>query len=85
MRKEEEKKEKEVESFEKLLADDLKQARATKAKRTGKPVNDKDSNNKDSNNSANEKDYIEEKYGANAFAQASKEPMEEALSFLNPP
>jgi len=84
MRKEEEKKEKEVESFEKLLADDLKQARATKAKRTGKPVNDKDSNNKDSNNSANEKDYLEEKYGANAFAQASKEPMEEALSFLNP-
>ena len=89
-RKEEEKKEKEVESFEKLLADDLKRARETKAKRTGKPVSENSSNttttNKDSsnNNSAIEKEYLEEKYGAKAFAQASKDPMEEALSFMNP-
>ena len=91
-RKEEEKKEKEVESFEKLLAEDLKRARETKAKRTGKPVSENSSNttttnnNKDSNNnnSAIEKEYLEEKYGAKAFAQASKDPMEEALSFMNP-
>ena len=92
-RKEEEKKEKEVESFERLLAEDLKRARETKAKRTGKPVSGENSsnttttnNNKDSNNnnSAIEKEYLEEKYGAKAFAQASKDPMEEALSFMNP-
>ena len=92
MRKEEEKKEKEVESFEKLLADELKQAIETKAKRTGKPVSDisnnnnnnNNNNNKDSNNSVNENEYLEEKYGANVFAQVCKDPLEEALSFLNP-
>ena len=91
MRKEEEKKEKEVESFEKLLADELKQAIETKAKRTGKSVSDisnnnnnNNNNNKDSNNSVNENEYFEEKYGANVFAQVCKDPLEEALSFLNP-
>ena len=32
----------------------------------------------------NENEYLEEKYGANVFAQVCKDPLEEALSFLNP-
>ena len=84
MRKDEERKEKEMMDFEKTLASEIKLAKENKVKRTGKSSSAASlNNNNDKTDKDAEKREIEIKHGLHHM-NSIQNPLDEALTFLNP-